>query len=202
MTLRWTTTESPEETDAFSAALWQRHKDAISSGEFWADRLANVRADPERRLQLAIDNLPLPAAFREAAVAVRSLVRAKRKLRVDFKDELALLYWLAAVNSFSVPFSEVLNEPGYNVIQAIPGKEVKTLPFTYNELGYEHLALLNKTDVKWIEEAWGAPVSHGTLHRMHIGLWREFEERLRLAREAERAKFVGELRALLSQSRQ
>ncbi len=174
----------------------------MASGEFWADRIASLRNDPERRLLLALDNLPLPAAFREAAVAVRALVRAKKKLRVACNDELTLLYWLAAVNSFSVPYSETLKEPGYNVMQSIPGTTIKTLPFTYNELGHEHLTLLSKTDVKWIEEAWGAPISHRTLHTMHITLWRDFEEQLRLVRQAERDKFVNELRTLLVQPRQ
>ena len=199
MTLCWHATKNSEGTDAFSAEFWQRHKDAITSGEFWADRIAFLRTDPERRLLLALDNLPLPEAFREAAIAVRSLVRTKRKLRVDFNEELTLLYWLAAVNSFSVPYSEVLKEPGYNVIQTIPGKTIRTLPFTYSELGHEHLTLLSKTDVKWIEEAWGAPTSHTTLHTMYIDLWKEFEERLRLIREAERNKFVDELKTLLVQ---
>ncbi len=199
MTLHWLTTENSEETGTLSVEFWQRHKDAIASGEFWADRIALLHSDPEKRLQLALDNLPLPRAFREAAVAVRSLVREKKKLRIAVKEELTLLYWLAAVNSFSVPFSEVLNEPGYNVIQSIPGKTMQTLPFTYGELGYEYLTLLNKTDVKWIEEAWGSPSSHTTLYSMHIDLWKESEKRLRLIRESERNKFVNELRTLLVQ---
>ena len=202
MTLRWLTTENSLETDAFSVEFWQLHRDAIASGEFWVDRIALLRTDPEKRLQRALENLPLPGAFREAAVAVRPLIRAKRKLRVDFKEELTLLYWLAAVNSFTVPFSEVLSEPGYNVMQTIPGRTIKTLPFTYIELGYERLTLLNKTDVKWIEEAWGAPSSHSTLHTMHIDLWNEFEERLRLIREAAKNRFVDELSTLLVQSGQ
>lgn len=202
MTLRWHATENSEETDAFSADFWQLHKSALTSGEFWADRISALRTDPEKRLLLALDNLPLPGAFREAAVAVRALVRAKKKLRININDELTLLYWLAAVNSFSVPYSENLKEPGYNVMQTIPGKIIRTLSFTYRELGHEHLTLLSKTDVKCIEEAWGVPSSHSTLHKMHIALWREFEERLRLNREAEKSKFVNELRTLLIQPRQ
>lgn len=187
MTIRWHKTESSTETDAFSSDFWQCHKDALASGEFWADRIKALRGEPAKRLRLAIDNLPLPAAFREAAVATRALIREKRKLKGSFEDELTLLYWLAAVNSFSIPYSEVLREPGYNVMELIPGKTIKALPFTYRELGYTQLELLNKTDVKLIEEAWGKPMSHSTLHRMHIGIWKEFEEKLRVVREAERA---------------
>ncbi len=134
-------------------------------------------------------------------MAVRSLIRAKKNVKFEYKDELTLLYWLAAINSFSVPYSKVLNEPGYNVIQAIPGQAIKKLAFTYRELGHKHLELLNKTDVKWIEEAWGTPTMHSTLHKMHIDLWKEFEEKLRMAREAEQINFVSELKSLLGESR-
>ena len=115
---------------------------------------------------------------------------------------MTLLYWLAAVNSFAIPYSEVLREPGYNVMQTIPGKTIKGLPFTYCELGHEHLELLNKTDVKWIEEAWGAPTSHTTLHRMHVRVWDEFEQKLSVVQAAERAKYVDDLVSLLGQSQQ
>lgn len=197
MTIRWHKTESLEETDAFSDDFWQRHKEALASGEFWADRIKALHGEPAKRLRLAIANLPLPAAFREAAVATRALIREKRKLKDGFEDELTLLYWLAAVNSFSIPYSEALREPGYNVMESIPGKTIKTLPFTCRELGYEQLELLNKADVKWIEETWGKPTSHSTLHRMHIGIWKEFERKLCVAREAECAKFTEEIKTLL-----
>lgn len=200
MNIPWHKTASIEESETFSAEFWQSHRDALASGEFWADRIAALRTEPNRRLKLAIENLPLPAAFREAAIAVRSLIREKRKVKAEYKDELSLLYWLAAINSFSIPYSEVLREPGYNVMETIPGQSVKKLPFSYRELGHEHLDLLNKTDVKWIEEAWGAPSKHNTLHTMYIGLWQEFEENLRVVREAERNKFSNTVMSLIGKS--
>lgn len=199
MTISWLETASEKESKTFSDAFWQRHKDALASGMFWADKITALRTEPQRQLQLAIENLPLPGAFREAALAVRSLIRAKKSAKAEYRDELTLLYWLAAINSFSVPYSKVLNEPGYNVMQAVPGQAIKKLRFTYRELGHEHLELLNKTDVKWIEEAWGVPATHTTLHQMHIGLWQEFEEKLRMNREAKRTEFVNEIRLLLDE---
>ncbi|HJS67333.1 MAG TPA: hypothetical protein VJ760_08415 [Nitrospiraceae bacterium] len=197
MTTQWHKAQNTEKTDTFSAEFWKRHKDALDSGQFWADQIKALRGEPVERLRVAIDNLPLPAGFREAAVATRALIREKRKRKESFERELSLLYWLAAVNSFSVPYSETLREPGYNILQSIPGKTIKTLPFTYHELGYEHLSLLSKTDVKWIEEMWGKPAAHSTLHRMHIEVWKQFEDKLRVIRETERAKFTEEFKALL-----
>ena len=200
--MKWLDTADIQSSTVTQAVFWDKLRSDLQNGTFWADRIKQFRDQPTERLRLAIENLPLPAAFREAAIATRALIREQIKRGEDFKEELTLLYWLAAVNSFLIPYSEVLKEPGYNVIQTIPGKTIKSLPFTYSELGYEQLTLLKKTDVKWIEKAWGTPSSHSTLNKMHIDLWREFEEKLRLVREAEGNSFVNELRALLVQSRQ
>ncbi len=126
--------------------------------------------------------MPLPASFREATIATRALIRGKRKENELYDEQLYLLYWLAAVDSFSIPYSSKLQEPGYNVIESIPGEKLKTLPFSYKSLGYRHLTLLNKTDVKWLIEAWGEPESHRTLHKLHLGVWEEYEEKLKIKR--------------------
>ena len=100
------------------------------------------------------------------------------KEKQKFSDELALLYWLAAIDSFSIPYSKLLQQPGYNVIESIPGNVIRILPFSYFELGYEKLSLLNKTDIKWCIEAWGESHAHTTLHEIHNDIWRNYENAL------------------------
>lgn len=183
MTDAWHRTQSSKEATDFSSNFWSTHHKNINSGEFWADRIKQYREEPIERLRIAIDNLPLPSAFREAAIAARVLIRQKRKEKTSYQEELALLYWLAAVDSFSILYSKVLNQPGYNVIESIPGTIVKNLPFSYQDLGYERLELLNKTDVKWLRETWGDPKSHTTLHLLHNDVWRQYEAELKLKQE-------------------
>ena len=175
MTEPWHKTETSAETAAFSADFWQRHRDAIESGEFWADKIKHLRGQPTERLRLAIENLPLPGAFREAAIATRALIRERRKLNEPYEDQLTLLYWLAAIDSFSIPYSEKLQTPGYNVVEAVPGSELKSLPFTYADLGYKKLGLLNKMDAKWLIETWSEPRAHSTLHVLHHDVWEKYE---------------------------
>ena len=179
MSKNWHQTETDLEAEKHSSDFWLRHSEELQKGEFWADRIKEMRGEPVARLALALENLPLPASFREAAIATRALIREKRKQKSDYDEELALLYWLAAINSFSIPYSEVLQEPGFNVIESIPGKKLKGLPFTYQTLGYEKLNLLNKTDIKWIVERWGDPEKHTTLHEMHTKVWSEYETKLK-----------------------
>jgi hypothetical protein len=195
---QWHKTESDQDTKAFSAEFWNRHRRDIESGQFWADRIKTLRGEPDKRLRLAIENLPLPAAFREAAVATRALIREARKQGLTYEDQIALLYWLAAISSFGVSYSEKLAQPGYNVVEAVPGKTLKGLSFTYAQLGYEKLDLLNKTDIKWLVECWGQPVSHSTLHEMHHDVWRKYEDKLVLEQKEQNEKFTAEIKALLS----
>jgi hypothetical protein len=196
MTESWHKTETDLDAEEHALDFWSRHRDELQTGEFWADRIKKLRGEPEKRLALAIANLPLPASFREAAIASRALIRDKRKQKIKYDEELALLYWLAAINSFSIPYSDVLKEPGYNVVESVPGKKLKGLPFSYQSLGYKKLELLNKTDVKWLSELWGEPEEHITLHEMHNDIWREYEGKLkakRMNRDREFMKSINEL---------
>lgn len=186
---KWQNTQNDTEAEEFSTDFWSGHHEELQAGEFWADHIKNLRGEPVKRLKLALENLPLPASFREAAIATRALIKEKRKTNQNYEDELVLLYWLAAINSFSVPYSEALQEPGYNVIELIPGKKLKELPFTYQELGYEQLELLNKTDAKWLIEAWGNPTAHSTLHKIHKNVWCEYEQKLKAKRNKRDMEF-------------
>lgn len=190
MSGKWLDVQDHGEADAFATTFWERHRGELASGTFWADRIKTYYGDPSERLRIAMENLPLPGAFREAAVAVRALIRQRRKKSEDVTDWLQLLYWLAAVESFSIPYSERLQEPGFNVMESIPGHVVQSLQFSYQELGHAQLPLLNRTDVTWLEEKWGAPASHTTLHELHQAVWLEYEARLHTRRDTETTKFI------------
>ena len=167
-------------------AFWGKLRADLRDGTFWADRITELRNQPVERLKLAIDNLPLPAAFREAAIATKAVIRERIKKNEDFADELALLYWLAAIESFGIPYSEYLQQPGFNVLQSIPVDVIKSLPFSYSQLGYKHLGLLNKTDIKRFVARWGEPLEHTTLNKLHAETWRKFEIEERLRQERQR----------------
>ena len=172
---KWLDTTNAKDSRASQSAFWEMLRSDLRRETFWADRIKQFRDQPIERLRLAIDNLPLPAAFREAAVATRALIKRRLKSGEDYTEELALLYWLAAVESFGIPYSEYLRQPGFNVLQSVPGRVIKSLPFTYPQLGYKQLGLLIKTDAKWCVAAWGEPLNHTTLNALHTEVWREYE---------------------------
>lgn len=168
---------APEDTGIFSAESWASLRDDLRSGNFWADRAKDSRENPAERLRLGLENLPLPGAFKECAIAIRALIRAAKKVGQPIEGLLSLLYWLAAINSFAVPYSKRLGAPGYIAMEMASGAEVAGLPFTYNALGYEYLELLTITDVKTMVMTWGVPENHTTLHDMHKDFWAVCEDR-------------------------
>jgi hypothetical protein len=176
--MTWINTETDEQANLSSIKFWDDLRNDLNSEEFWADKIKEFRGEPVKRLAIAYKQLPLPAAFREASIALRALIRTKKKSKETFVDELALLYWFAAINSLSIPYSKYLQQPGYNVIESIPGNVIKTLSFSYFELGYEKLDLLNKTDIKWFIGIWGEPQSHTTIHELHHDVWNHYEKAL------------------------
>lgn len=198
MVQEWIDTQRDDEARERASAFWVQVRKDMHAEKFWADEIKKYRDDPVGRLRLAMANLPLPAGFAQAAVAVRALIRAKRKASQPSEEDLSLLYWLAAVRSFMLEYAPRLKEPGFNVVEAIPGARVRSLPYDYSRLGYRELSLLNKTDVKWLVEAWGEPSSHSTLNDLHKDLWNEYEAKLINRRKEDEEKFKSDLASLVS----
>lgn len=171
----WLRAQDDAEARSLRERMLREHSEALRQGDFWADRIKDFKDAPRERLHLALANLPLPAAFKEAATALRALIREKRRTGTRWSEELAALYVLAALHSLWLPYSERLGGPGYTVMELLPGKRLCALQVEYLRLGYLQLPLLGRSDHRWLEEAWGAPQGHTTLNAQEHALWQEYE---------------------------
>ena len=189
MDSKWLSTETDEDVTAFLKNFWNSHSDSLSDDLFWVDEIRKEKNNPDNRLQIAFSNLPLPAAFREAAIALRAMIRKERKERKESSKKRVkkakLLYWLAAINSLSIKYSSQCGTPGYNIIESIPGEIIKSMKINYKKLGYEKLDLLNKTDIKWLKEILGEPDAHSTLNELQSDVWCEYEQKFNQRRGRE-----------------
>ena len=165
-------------------------------GQFWGDAIKEVQDDPAARLAMAERQLPLPGAFSQMAVARRAIIRQLKKEGKPFGDELRQLHYWAALSSWSVPYSEVLREPGFNVLESTPYAKLANLDLTYGVIGCDELLGLNKTDRKMMRDAWGEPKAHTTAHALYGELWREQESKLAAVRNKRRADIMNEIVAL------
>ncbi|QLB23317.1 hypothetical protein [Phocoenobacter skyensis] len=150
--------------------------------EYWADEIKQYKNEPLKRLGLAYQNLPLSVAFKEAKIAVRALIREKRKYKTDYEAELEILYGLAVFESMAIPYSTYADTPGYNIMNLVwkNTNEFTDLTYDYQQVGYKKLRL-GVTDIKWIVAKWGEPQTHSTLNKVHHDIWcyyeREFVKR-------------------------
>jgi len=193
----WLNTDSDRRAAETSQAASAEHVQTIESNTFWADEIKALKDDPPARLAMASRHLPMPGAFKECAIALRALIRVKRTSGESWEHELRQLYWLAGIDSLMVPYAKHLSAPGFNVMAAIPGQRIRAIAVDYARLGHERLQLLNKTDRGWIEEAWGEPDRHSTLHQDEHALWDEYEQALIQVRGEESIARTKELRAML-----
>ena len=100
---------------------------------------------------------------------------------------------MAAVESFGIDYSKRLEQPGYNVMERVPGAVVKSLKYEYSSLGYDKLRLLNKTDRKWLKDAWGEPSKHTTLNELHKRVWKKYEDITKAQQADEHSQMVSEI---------
>ncbi len=143
-------------------------------GIFWADHIKTLKDKPKERLKYALKMRPLPAAYREAAIAYRALIKQCKKENADHTKLLYDLYILLAQESFlyEAPYIEEIKMPGYNVASSIPKRTINGLLMPYNEIGYAHIGA-QKTDIKWFVDAWGEPVKHQRVQDYHAIVWQD-----------------------------
>lgn len=164
--------------------------------QFWGDAIKELKDDPAERLGMAMRHLPLPGAFRELAVARRALIRQLAKEGRPIDDELRQLHYWAALSSWSTPYSEVLCEPGFNVLESTPYAKLAVLDLSYAVIGCDVLLGLNKSDRKMMRDAWGESKVHTTAHVLHKSLWLEQERQLAAVRKGRRDDLLKEIVAL------
>jgi hypothetical protein len=189
----WKDTKTPEEAKSLRDRMWGLERTAYNdgriewrvrgeglyqNGEFWFDAIRKVRAWPHERLRMAEEHLPLPAAFQEAAVALRAIVRAHRVSGGEYGEELERLHKLAAIWSFYIPYAPRLQQPGGNVMERVPFAEFLAMDLSWNTIGCDRLSLLAKIDRRLMVTAWGEPKAHTTAHAQYQSVWDRYEDLL------------------------
>lgn len=166
-------------------------------GKFWADAIADVKDDPRRRLDIARRQLPLPGAFREMAIALRALIRDARKQGENPETLLTELHHFAAISSWSLPYNEIAQEPGFNVIERTPYASLAALDLSWDVIGCDELPLLNKTDRKLMRELWGEPTNHRSANTLYRALWEQGCKEIARQRAEHMAAFRREIEDIL-----
>lgn len=141
----------------------------------WSNYIKKHREQASKRYEVAQQFLPWPLGFKESVLALRAIIRDKKKANEDYQSELLSLYELAAWESFCPKQCDNLQQPGFKVFDQIPGGLVIALPIDYQQLGYKQLKLVTKTDAKMLVSIYGEPKQHSTLNQLFQPLWQQAE---------------------------
>ena len=197
----WTETKTGEDCEKRHNAMWgtviEEPADSITSrvrgeglyegGEFWSDGIARLKDDPPARLAMAMRHLPLPAAFREASIALRAMIRAKRKAKLPYEDELRQLHRLGAMSSLAP----------YDDLEMTPYTEFERIDLRPETIGWTEI--VSVTDAKWMAEAWAEPKRHTTAAALYPDVAKASAARYARCRQAMRDSITSHLDALFEE---
>lgn len=157
--------------------------------EFWADKVKRLKKEGmnEEVLRICRKKIPFPAAFREIGIALRKLIREKRKQKQDYDDLLTELYHNAVFDGFfGVTAAQVFND---RKASSIAKRYMPKIDCSYDQIGYEKVGTLNVTDIKWIVEKWGEPSRHADPTKHNSSLYAELERELEAEHKKEMEHF-------------
>ena len=200
MKMRWIDTTTEDQVVRRDEALWEpvwtptetgieghTPGPCEDGGEFWYETLQRSKDDPRMRYEIAERHLPLPAAWREMAIALRAMIRQARKDGADAELALRKLHGLAALWSFAVE-TDADKGIGYGLFEMTPYSRFAGLDLSWERIGCDELVLLNPTDRKWMRAAWGEPPVHSTAKRLHSELYLAVSARVRELNAVERER--------------
>ena len=186
-------------------------QDSVHSHFMMAERLLNaekriavVQASPDEaramtktRLEDALKALPAEHAYQEAAKALRKMFA--ERVNGDGIDLLEQLHGLAVEHAFLYgtmrlgwqhPANKYDHDCGLwvTMVEKLAKPEDRQrVREPYRAIGYQHLPLLIKTDIKRLVVAFGEPQAHEKPRERHADVWSSY----RRAARAERDRIYG-----------
>ncbi len=117
--------------------------------------------------------LPQMGAFKQSCLILRAQIRTLKKAQQDSNAALEQLHHLAALASFFHSKATGVKPLSPSASKKVDYSEFAHMNTPYNDLGYEQLPLLSKTDIKWMIQAWGEPNTHTHMRQLHARQWQQ-----------------------------
>jgi len=144
---------------------------------YWREYVKGLLREPRKRLSLALDHLPEPKAFAEAVTALRTIIKDKQRAKQDIEPELALMYRLAAIDSFLFDTPEIEGVGlAEEIFLDVPPEAWAWLEMPYDSLGYQKFRLLTRADGKLLRQKWGQPEKQQSAQKYHLIAWEDAVE--------------------------
>jgi len=127
----------------------------------WQDEVRQLRdaGQLQEAMALCRRQYPKMLAFRQSLVTLRAGIRSCQDTDADTGSWLKELYRTAAMGDLIKSLQAApTHESGADIDAML--SQLKALDCAYDQLGYNHLNMLTKTDRKLLVENWGEPKNH------------------------------------------
>ncbi len=157
------------------------------------NRLGKKLETNDERLVRCLAALPNEDAFLEVAVCLRKVITERVRTNQDMRNELLHLHAIAQQHAslygtyrlgWDHPENKADARAGLYprvVATMTTADDLKSILLPYDEVGYLHLTLLNKTDVQRLKLVFGEPAKHAAPRERHKGIWERYRRELRHA---------------------
>lgn len=154
------TSNKEQDSSSASSTHWQPLYDRFKANGNYPAALA-----------LCLENFPQRKAFIQAARIIRIQIRNPEASQQQKQALLHQLYLIACQDSFIHDRLTGLNNLSRLQLQNLPPSAWISLDMPYQEIGYEQLTLLNKTDQRLIQASWDSPLQHQSAKIHHRKQW-------------------------------
>ena len=146
----------------------------------WQSALQKAKesADLDQALAICQEQFPLWSAYNQACIVVRTQIGAFDDNDPQIEGLLLRLYRLAAVGELLHDKTVPAPRLTLNQLKRLDLEDLNALEFNYAELGYAHLRLLRKQDIKRMTRYWGKPEQHRQPREHHLQWWQALTEKL------------------------
>jgi len=142
----------------------------------WLNRVAELKKAGQLQQALAIceQEFPLWGAYNQACIIERL------KIKDDGADDeareagLQRLYQLAVIAELLHDKSDGSDHLTLNQLKTLDLSKINELEHDYSQIGYAHLRLIRKSDIKTMLASWGRPEQHSLPRAYHRDWWQSF----------------------------
>ena len=146
----------------------------------WNEELAELKkaGDILGALALCEHEFPLWGAYNQACIVLRAKLRSSKLDENEFDVVLTQLYRTAATAELLHDKSPQTRRLTLNQIKQLKLHRNEKLDMPHSEIGYAHLRLIKKGDIKLMRARWGRPLNHSTPRQLHQAWWEEITGQL------------------------
>jgi hypothetical protein len=151
-----TTTVADTDADIADTDVADADVDVVRSNDNWQLQVRTLRTNQQydEALEVCRVQFPKSQAMQQAAIILRQQLKTSQENNLSLDHLLQNLYNLAALADIYSGTRHKASSLGQIMALLYNGKE------KYPMMGYQKLKLLNKNDIRLLEQAWGKPVTH------------------------------------------